>query len=301
MSSAPSSPESGSMPAPVAGNADGCRSPSRYQPQLQSQPQPRPWLRRGAQVVMAVMAVGLVAGLGVLSRETGAVAVWDLAVAEHERVQGLVSVWPVLTAVLFVTAYWVGVTFSVPGAAWMTLVGGYLFGLWPGVLLVLAAATLGAVSVFLLARTAFRDAWSRRAGGWMRRMEGGFRTHAFSYLLVLRLIPVAPFWLVNLVPALLGVRLRTFVAATTLGIIPGTVIYVSLGAGVAEVAGRGQRPDLGVMWQPEILGPLVALAVLALVPVLWGRLGRGTWSPTPPLPPTLKTNRQEPDDHASDA
>jgi uncharacterized membrane protein YdjX (TVP38/TMEM64 family) len=123
--------------------------------------------------------------------------------------------------------------------------------------------------VFLIARTALGDALRAKAGPWMRRMEAGFRENAFSYLLVLRLIPLFPFWLVNLVPAFLGVPLGAYVLATFLGIIPGSLVYASVGNGLGVVFDRGGAPDLGIIFRPAILGPIVGLAALALLPVIY--------------------------------
>ena len=103
-------------------------------------------------------------------------------------------------------------------------------------------------------------------------MEAGFRENAFHYLLVLRLIPVFPFWLVNLVPAFLGVPLTTYVAATLVGIIPGSLVYASIGNGLGAVFESGGRPDLGIIFEPEIIFPIIGLAILALLPVAYRKI-----------------------------
>ncbi|EKV29159.1 putative transmembrane protein [Caenispirillum salinarum AK4] len=174
-----------------------------------------------------------------------------------------------LAVLAFMAIYALGVAFSVPGAVWMSIAGGFLFGTWLGAVYIIIGATVGAVAIFLLAGTVFRDAWRAKAGRAVARMEKGFRRNAFSYLLVLRLVPVFPFWLVNLVPALLGVRLSTYTVATAIGIIPGALVYASVGNGLDAVFARGGTPDLSIIWSPEILGPLLGLAALALVPVAW--------------------------------
>jgi uncharacterized membrane protein YdjX (TVP38/TMEM64 family) len=102
-------------------------------------------------------------------------------------------------------------------------------------------------------------------------MEAGFREDAWSYLLVLRLVPLFPFWLVNLAPAFLGVPVTTFVVTTLVGITPGTIVYVSAGYGIGTVIAAGDQPDLGLVLQPAILGPLIGLALLALLPVVYKR------------------------------
>jgi len=133
-------------------------------------------------------------------------------------------------------------------------------------------ATAGAVLLFLIARTALGEPLRARAGPWLSKMADGFRADAFNYLLVLRLVPIFPFWLVNLVPALLGVPLSTFALATAIGIVPGSLVYASVGAGLGVVLERGEEPDLGLLFEPAVLLPLLGLAALALLPVAWRRL-----------------------------
>ena len=164
------------------------------------------------------------------------------------------------------------VALSVPGGAILTIAGGFLFGIVPGALYVLVGATAGATIVFLIARTALGDALRARAGPRIRRMEEGFRRDALSYLLVLRLIPLFPFWLVNIVPAFLGVPLSTYVLGTFVGIIPGSLVFASVGNGLGAVFDAGGTPDLGVIFEPAVLLPIVGLAVLALLPVAYRKL-----------------------------
>jgi len=178
----------------------------------------------------------------------------------------------VLTAVVFVLGYATVVAFSIPGAAVLTISAGFLFGTVLAAVLAVIGATLGAVAVFLAARTAFGDCLRARAGAALTRMRDGFQENAFHYLLVLRLVPLFPFWLVNLVPAFLGVPLRTYVLATFFGIIPGTVIFASLGDGLGAILDEGEKPNLLVIFEPEILLPLIALAVFALLPVIYKRV-----------------------------
>ena len=138
-----------------------------------------------------------------------------------------------------------------------------------------SAGTLGATVVFLAARAGLAGL-AMRAAPWVQRLEAGFRRNGLNYLLVLRLIPVFPFWLVNLVPAFLGVRLGTFAFGTFVGIIPGAFVYASLGSGLGALIESGERPDLGIIFQPRVLVPLIGLALLALLPVVYKRLsGRG--------------------------
>jgi uncharacterized membrane protein YdjX (TVP38/TMEM64 family) len=185
----------------------------------------------------------------------------------------------VLAAALFMAGYALVVAFSLPGATWMTLAGGFLFGTVFATLLVVVSATAGAVAIFLLARYALADFFRAKMGAAALRMEAGFKANALSYLLFLRLVPVFPFWLVNLVPAFLGVPLRTYAIGTLIGIVPGSAVYCSVGNGLGAVFDAGGRPDLGIIFQPEILGPIVALAVLSLVPIVYKRIKRGDGAP----------------------
>ncbi|MEM1300792.1 MAG: VTT domain-containing protein, partial [Pseudomonadota bacterium] len=127
--------------------------------------------------------------------------------------------------------------------------------------------------IFLAAKTALGEALRARAGGWLSRMEEGFREGQISYLLIMRLVPAVPFFVANLAPAFFGVRTWTYIWTTFVGIIPGTVVYISIGAGLGEQLARGEAPDLGVIFQPHVLGPLLGLALLASLPLVLKKLG----------------------------
>lgn len=180
----------------------------------------------------------------------------------------------ILVAVAFILIYAAVIALSIPGGAVMTIGGGFLFGTILATAGAVVGATMGAVCIFLAARTAFHDTLRAKAGPGLRRMEAGFRENALSYLLFLRLVPVFPFWLVNLVPAFLGVSLRTYTLATLLGIIPGTLVYASLGSGLGEILNSGGEPDLGIIFKPSVLLPILGLAILALLPVVYKKLKR---------------------------
>ena len=220
------------------------------------------------------LAALVTAGIAVYT--TGLHHELSLAGLQHRRemLQALVAADPLLAALGFVAFYAVATALSLPGALFLTLAGGFLFGTWLGGLLSVVGATSGAVALFLIARSALGAALRDRAAPWLQRLEAGFRRDAFSYLLVLRLVPLFPFWLVNLVPAFLGVPLPTFALATFLGIIPGGVIYACVGSGLGAVLDRGEQPDLGLMLEPQVILPLLGLATLALVPVIYRRWQR---------------------------
>ncbi len=199
------------------------------------------------------------------------------ALADHRlQLQELVAANEFAVTLAFFVLYALSVAFSLPSATLLTVTAGFLFGTVMGGFWVVISATLGATAVFLAARSAFGDGLRRRAGPGLKRFEAGFRSNAVSYLLVLRLVPLFPFFLVNIGPALLGVPLRTYVATTLVGIIPGTFVYTSVGNGIGKVFDQGRSPDLGIIFSPEILGPIVGLALLALLPVAYKRYKAAT-------------------------
>lgn len=182
--------------------------------------------------------------------------------------KALVEAHAAVAIIGFILIYAVVVAASLPGATVMTLAGGFLFGIWLGSVLNVVGATAGATLLFLIARSAVGDALRARAGPFVKRMEEGFRRDAFNYLLFLRLVPVFPFWVVNLVPAFLGMRLAPYVIATLIGIIPGGVVYTAFGAGLGDLFDAGADANLKDVFTPTIILALVGLGVLALVPIV---------------------------------
>lgn len=182
--------------------------------------------------------------------------------------RALVEAHAPLALIGFILVYAVVVAASLPGATVMTLAGGFLFGVWLGSVLNVLGATAGATLLFLIARSALGDALRQRAGPFMKRMEAGFSRDAFNYLLFLRLVPVFPFWVVNLVPAFLGMRLAPYVIATLIGIIPGGVVYTAFGAGLGDLFDAGAEANLKDVFTPTIIVALVGLGVLSLVPIV---------------------------------
>jgi uncharacterized membrane protein YdjX (TVP38/TMEM64 family) len=173
---------------------------------------------------------------------------------------------------LFVAVYGLTTAVSLPGGAILTIAGGFLFGPWLGTLAAVIGATVGATAVFLIARTALGETLRARAGPALRKMQGGFQENALSYLLVLRLVPLFPFWLVNLVPAFLGVRLETYVIGTFLGIIPAAFVFAFAGAGLGSVFDSAESFSPAAVLAPEVIAALGGLAVLSLVPVGYKKL-----------------------------
>jgi uncharacterized membrane protein YdjX (TVP38/TMEM64 family) len=194
----------------------------------------------------------------------------------RQALAAFVSANPVLSRLGFFAVYATAVAFSFPAASVLTIFGGFLFGWLQGALLVALAATLGATGLFLAARSAFGDVLRSKVGGVAKAMAEGFERDAFSYLLVLRLAPVFPFFIVNIVPALFKVPLKTYVAATLLGILPGTFAYAFLGQGVGSAldsaAQAGEQLSVGDLVTPQLIGAFFALGAVALIPVLIKRL-----------------------------
>jgi uncharacterized membrane protein YdjX (TVP38/TMEM64 family) len=192
-----------------------------------------------------------------------------------------------LSLAIFVVIYAAVIALSLPGGAVMTIAGGFLFGWLLGGTVSILAATVGASLIFLIARSALGDVLAARAGPWLSRFRQGFQEDAFSYLLFLRLVPIFPFWLVNLAPGLLGVSFTTYVATTILGIIPGTFAFALAGNGLdsvieaqqaayqsclAKMEAGGQEScsyslDPGAILTPELIAGLAALGLVALIPV----------------------------------
>ncbi len=216
--------------------------------------------------ILVVLAVALV-GAFTLRDHLSFAALSD----NRERLLALRDAHYLWTALIFVFAYIVIVAFSLPGATVATLTGGFLFGVFPGALFNVAAATLGAIAVFLAARAGFGAAMSARIeerGGAAARLQASLRENEWSVLLLMRLVPAVPFFLANLIPAFVGTRLWRFAVTTFVGIIPAAIVYTSVGAGLGEVFARGGTPDLSVIFTPAVLLPLLGLAALAALPIV---------------------------------
>lgn len=251
---------------PSAASADA-RGPSRRH------------LRRFAPLVLIVLAMAAVFATGVhrhISLET--------LVRHRMAIDAFISSHFIVAVAVFTAIYIVVVALSIPGGLILSITGGILFGTLVGGLANLVGATTGATIVFLIAKSACGESLARRAGPLARKIADGFCANAFSYLLFLRLVPAFPFFLVNLAPALVGVKLSTFVAATAIGIIPATFAFTFFGSGVDSViaaqevtyraclaSGRTDcalQFDLGMILTPRLLAAFIALGVIALFPVV---------------------------------
>jgi uncharacterized membrane protein YdjX (TVP38/TMEM64 family) len=206
----------------------------------------------------------------------------------YDALRGIIADNLVLALLVYVAVYIAVVALSLPGAVVMTLSGGLLFGWQLGAPVTIVGATVGACLVFLVVQTSFGTSLANHVGPFVVRLRDGFQANALSYLLFLRLVPLFPFFVVNIVPALLGVPLRTFVLGTLIGIIPGTLAYTLVGAGLGSVveaqnaiyksclAGNAAKPveacsyaiDYKALVTPELIYAGIALGVVALIPVV---------------------------------
>ena len=240
-------------------------------------------LRRFAPIAVVVLAMAAVFASGAhrhVSLET--------LVRHRMAIDAFLADHAVAAVAVFVATYIVVVALSIPGALFLSISGGVLFGTLIGGLANVVGATIGATIIFLVARSACGENLVRRAGPLACKLAEGFRADAFSYLLFLRLVPAFPFFLVNLAPALVGVKLSTFVAATAIGILPGAFAFAFFGSGLDSVltaqeaahrsclaSGRGECAlhfDMGMIVTPQLLAALAALGAIALIPVAVKRL-----------------------------
>lgn len=179
----------------------------------------------------------------------------------------------ILAVVGFVVIYAVLVAISVPGAGFLSIFAGFLFGLTTGVPAVIIGATIGATILFLVVRSAFGAGLAAKAGPFMAKFEKGLKENELSYLFILRLVPIFPFFIVNIVPPLFDVKLRNYVLTTLLGIIPGSFVYVSVGNGIGAALSAGQDVPLsGLMFRPAVILPILGLILLSMIPVAYKKL-----------------------------
>ena len=192
------------------------------------------------------------------------------ALAQHrEMLLAQVQAHAVWASLVYVLIYIVVVALSLPGGLVMTLSGGFLFGAIWGAILAVVGATLGAIALFLAAKTSLGDFLLAKAGGSIKKLQAGFEENVWSYMFVLRIVPIFPFFLINLAPAFLGVPLRVYAIATFFGIMPATFVYALAGSGLGRVFDQGETFSTAGILTPEMLGALVGLGCLSLIPVIY--------------------------------
>lgn len=218
---------------------------------------------------LAVIAAGLAAGYAAGLQDYLTLAV---LAEQRETIKAFVAERQFMSILGYFVLYTVAVAFAFPAASVLTIFAGFVFGWWVAAILTVFAATLGATAIFLAARSACGDLLRKRAGPFMAKLAEGFSRDAFSYLLVLRLAPVFPFLVVNIAPAFFDIRLRTYAAATFLGIIPGTVAYSWLGQGldsvIAAAGASGREISVSDLVTAEITIAFLGLAIVAAIPTL---------------------------------
>jgi uncharacterized membrane protein YdjX (TVP38/TMEM64 family) len=225
---------------------------------------PHSWLRRAPLIaILVVAALGAFVFRDFLSYET----IRD----NREMLITFRDQNYVASVILFIVLYAAIVAFSLPGATVASLTGGFLFATFPGLFFNLIAATLGATGIFLAVRAGFGDRLAARmetSDGAIKRFKDGVDQNQWSALFLIRLVPAVPFFVANVLPALFQIPLSRFLIATFLGIIPGTLVLTSIGAGLGEVFDAGQVPDLSLLVSPAFLLPVLGLCLLAALPLV---------------------------------
>ncbi|NOT41732.1 MAG: TVP38/TMEM64 family protein [Alphaproteobacteria bacterium] len=196
----------------------------------------------------------------------------DLLKENREVLKNWVHANKTEAVLLFITAYILVAAFSLPISSLVSITGGFLFGSVFGAAWGVIGATIGATILFLVAKTALGDPLRQRFGAQVKSLEDGFRANAVSYMLLLRLVPLFPFWLVNLAASFTGVSAVTFLVTTFIGIIPGAFVFASIGNGLNALFEAGEQPDLSLvslLSRPDFYVPIVGLVVLSLIPIVY--------------------------------
>ena len=227
------------------------------------------FLKRFAPILIILAGMAVVYTLGLHSYLS-----FETLKGHRQTLLSMVEHSPFRTLLAYMGLYTLVVVFSIPGAALMTLVGGFLFGQILGTVSVVLAATMGATVLFLVARSAIGNLLREKAAPWFNKMEKGFQKNQFNYLLVLRLVPLFPFFIVNLVPAFFRMGVGSFCLATFIGIIPGTFVYTSVGVGLGSIFQKGEAFSPKSVLTPEVFLALGGLAVLSAIPLLYKLIRR---------------------------
>ena len=230
-----------------------------------AEPQKRPALLRHAP--LAAILIAAVVGYFTL----GDYITFDTLANNRETLLAYRDSHYLPLAIAFIGIYVGIVAFSLPGAAVASVTGGFLFGLGFGTVFNVTAAVIGASAIFLAARWGLGRTLAAKmenSNGTLKRFKNGLREHEISVLLLMRLVPVVPFFVANLLPALVGVRFYNFLWTTVIGIVPGALVFTWIGVGLGEVFDRGERPDLSLLWEPQVIAPILGLCILAALPII---------------------------------
>ncbi|ATX81590.1 putative membrane protein YdjX, TVP38/TMEM64 family, SNARE-associated domain [Mariprofundus ferrinatatus] len=222
-------------------------------------------------MVKRLLPLGLIAAVAVLFMFFDMDRFISIEALREHRSQLLdwVAEHDLAAPIAYMAVYVAIVAFSLPAGTAMTVAGGFLFGAFAGGVYTVVGATIGAVALFLIAKTSLGDYLLARAGNGVKKMQAGFAENAWSYMFVLRLVPIFPFFLVNLVPAFLGVPLRIYVVATFLGIMPATFVFALAGSGLGSVLDQGGEVSIQGVMTLEVVAALFGLALLSMIPVIY--------------------------------
>lgn len=190
----------------------------------------------------------------------------------QEALQTWVAENLLLAVLAYLVFYALAVSISVPGALWFTIGAGFLFGTLIGTGVAVIGATIGATIIFLAARFAFADWVRSRFGKYVEKLQDGFSQDAFTYVVILRLIPALPFFGINIATALLNVPIRAYFFGTLIGVIPGAYVYATLGSKISELTAAGEVPGFADLLTLDVIGAMIAFALLAILPWVYKRI-----------------------------
>lgn len=236
-------------------------------------------LERAGALLLRFGPAALLLAMAVAAWSSGLVSHINLTELQGRRVglEEFVAQHPLASAGAYLGLFTAAVTLSLPLALILCLCGGFLFGALEAGFLASLASTLGGAAMFFIARTAVGDMLARLAGPRIARFQDEVKRDAFALILTLRLIPMMPFWLINVGAAVTGASFKAFLPATALGVMPSCFIYASLGSGLGSLFDRGLKPSGDMVLQPEVLVPLAALALLGMLPIAY-RLVKSRWA-----------------------
>lgn len=225
--------------------------------------------RRSVAAKLPFLLIVLVAGIGAFALRDH--LSFDALAQNRDALVAFRDANYLLAVLGFILAYVAIVAFSLPGATLATMTGGFLFGIFPGVLFNVLSATIGATLIFLAAKHGFGARFADRMaerGGAAARLQTALQDNEWSALMIMRLAPVVPFFMANLIPAFVGARTSRYVITTFFGIMPGGLVLTSIGAGLDSVFASGEMPDLSVLFAPRILLPILGLIALSALPII---------------------------------
>ncbi len=216
-------------------------------------------------IIVALMIIAYFSGVGKY-------LTYDNLKAHHSTIKDFVAAHPFLTPLIFIGAYIVMAALSLPGAAILSVFGGFLFPHPFSTIYVVIGATIGATLIFLAARTALGELLYKKAGKLLSKMEKGFKENAISYLFFLRFVPIFPFWIVNLAAAFFRVSLWPYLWTTFIGIAPGSFVFTQAGVGLSAIFETGAEFSLATVFNMNIRIALIALGIFALIPIIVKKL-----------------------------